>query len=118
MPADAPAIRAAAEAEQPGADVGPDHGTDLGDEDRLGAEHLAALVDQAAGGVGIVDVLDDPCARARLPALACELDHALEGAPPGPARRPGQHTARTPLPAPVTIAIFLTALIPAFPPNS
>ncbi len=39
-------FRDAAHAEQAGADVGAEHGADLGDEDRLAAEDLTAVVDQ------------------------------------------------------------------------
>ena len=55
----------AADAEQAGTDVGAEHGADLGDEDRLAAEDLAAVVDQGVGGLLVLDVLDDPGVGAR-----------------------------------------------------
>ena len=57
---------------------------DLGHELGLAVEDLAALLDEVAGRLGVLDVLDDPGVGAVGVALAGVLDQALEGAAPGP----------------------------------
>src|SRR5581483_10480708 len=75
-------VRHRTDPEQPGPDVRADHGPDLRDEDRLAPEDAAALLDQAPGGLRVVDVLDHPCVGAvRMPG-ARVLDEPLEGPPP------------------------------------
>ena len=59
--------------------TGPTSETKIGSR----AEDLAAFARPGAGGLGIVDVLDDPGVAPVVLALPGELDQALEGAPPG-----------------------------------
>src|SRR5262245_1127605 len=66
--------------------MGPDHGADLGGEDRVVAEDRPAGLDQSRGVLGILDVLDDPGVRRRLVALAGIVDEPLEG--PAPSAHP------------------------------
>src|SRR5205823_4496159 len=72
--------RHAADAQQPRPDVSADHGADLRDEQRLGAEDLAAALDESLCLVASLDVLDDPGVGAVLGACAEVVGHALEGA--------------------------------------
>ncbi len=71
----------APDAEHSGADVGAEHGADLGHERRLGAEDVAALLDQVPSRLVVLDVLDDPRVGAVGVASAGVLDQPLEGAP-------------------------------------
>jgi hypothetical protein len=72
------AARDPADAEQARADVRPDDGADLADEDRVLAEDLAAAVGEGVRLIACLDVLHDPgVAPVRL-ACAQEVDHPLE----------------------------------------
>ena len=59
-------------------------GPDLGDEQGLGVEDLAAPLDQAVGLLGRLDVLHDPPVAAGRPQLAGVVHHPLERPPGGP----------------------------------
>jgi hypothetical protein len=64
--------------------VGADDRADLGDEEGLGAHHLAAALDETLSIVGIADVLDDPGVVAVVLELLRVLDETLEDAASGP----------------------------------
>src|SRR6185312_15513587 len=68
--------RHAADADQAGTRVGPDHGPHLRGEDRFGVEDLAAALDQPRGLLGRLDVLDDPAVGACVTQLLGVTDHA------------------------------------------
>ena len=64
--------------------MGADHGPDLGDEGRLAAEDLAAVVGEGVGRLAVLDVLDDPAVGARLVTLASVFAQPLDRPRPGP----------------------------------
>ena len=60
--------------------MGAQHCPDLRNEDRLAAEDLAAIIDQGAGCLVVLDVLNDPAIDAVLVALASVVAQALDRA--------------------------------------
>src|SRR5881394_225207 len=63
--------------------VGAAVAADLGDEGWLAAEDFATVVDQAGGGLVVLDVLDDPGVEVGVVALAGIVAQALDRAGPG-----------------------------------
>ena len=61
--------------------MGADHRSDLGDEQRVGAHHLATALDQPLGVLGILDVLHDPGVATVGVQLLGVLDQPLEDPP-------------------------------------